>query len=157
VTGSPTLDGDRLFVPVSSLEETAASQPGYECCTFRGSVAALDTASGEIRWKTYMVAEAKPVGKNAAGTTLLARRSRRLVVAHRGPQARRDLRGDRQHVRRDGIGTDERLAHRTRPEDRRDQVDPAVHDGDVFGCRGGSVNCLEKSGPTSISGRRRCW
>ena len=28
VTGSPTLDGDRLFVPVSSLEETAASQPG---------------------------------------------------------------------------------------------------------------------------------
>ena len=40
VTGTPTLDEGRLFVPISSLEETAAGQPGYECCTFRGSVAA---------------------------------------------------------------------------------------------------------------------
>ena len=71
VTGSPTLDGDRLYVPVSSLEETAASQPGYACCTFRGSVAALDTATGAVAWKTYMVPEAKPLGTNAAGVTVL--------------------------------------------------------------------------------------
>src|SRR3954451_8985033 len=69
VTGSPTLYGSLLYVPISSLEETAASQPGYECCTFRGSVAALDTGTGATAWKTYTVPEAKPIGKNAAGTT----------------------------------------------------------------------------------------
>ena len=47
VTGTPTLDGERLYVPVSSLEETAANQPGYECCTFRGSVVA--SSAGDRR------------------------------------------------------------------------------------------------------------
>jgi len=30
------------------MEETAASQPGYECCTFRGSLNALDANTGAI-------------------------------------------------------------------------------------------------------------
>ena len=37
ITGSITLYQGRLFVPVSSIEETAAAQQGYQCCTFRGS------------------------------------------------------------------------------------------------------------------------
>ena len=35
-----------MIVPVASGEEVASSAPKYECCTFRGSVAALDTETG---------------------------------------------------------------------------------------------------------------
>src|SRR5438876_211067 len=70
ITGSPTLYQERLFVPVSSMEETAASQQGYECCTFRGSLNALDVNTGAVLWKTYTAAEPQPAGKNAAGVAL---------------------------------------------------------------------------------------
>ncbi len=43
ITGSPLLVGTRLYVPVSSGEEGAAADPSYPCCTFRGSVVALET------------------------------------------------------------------------------------------------------------------
>ncbi|WP_425407905.1 PQQ-binding-like beta-propeller repeat protein [Hyphococcus sp.] len=57
ITGSPTLGGGALFVPVSSLEVTSAADPNYACCTFRGSVSALDPATGEIKWKTHTIPE----------------------------------------------------------------------------------------------------
>ena len=71
VTGAPKLHDGRLYVPVSSVEEAPAAQPAYECCTFRGSVVALDGATGAVVWKTYTIPE-KPqqIGKNAAGTAL---------------------------------------------------------------------------------------
>ncbi len=52
------------------MEETAASQPGYECCTFRGSLNALDVKTGAVVWKTFMVPQAQAAGKNAAGVAL---------------------------------------------------------------------------------------
>jgi polyvinyl alcohol dehydrogenase (cytochrome) len=55
MTGSPVLAGDRLLVPVSSLEEGAASQAAYECCTFRGAVLALDPRTGKVLWKTKTI------------------------------------------------------------------------------------------------------
>jgi polyvinyl alcohol dehydrogenase (cytochrome) len=71
VTGTPSLEGGRLFVPVSSVEEVSGARPNYECCTFRGSVVALDAASGKTIWKTYIIPdEPKPVRKNDAGTQL---------------------------------------------------------------------------------------
>jgi len=71
VTGAPKLYDGKLFVPVSSVEEAPASQPAYECCTFRGSVVALESATGAQIWKTYTIKE-KPqqVGTNAKGTAL---------------------------------------------------------------------------------------
>ena len=70
ITGTPVLYQDRLYVPVASSEEGQGANPKYECCTFRGSLVALDAATGSLVWKTYTInAEAKPVGKNAAGTT----------------------------------------------------------------------------------------
>src|SRR5262245_43691642 len=70
ITGSPALYQGRLFVPVSSIEETAAGQPGYACCTFRGSLNALDAKSGTVLWRTFLVPEPKSAGKNAAGLEL---------------------------------------------------------------------------------------
>ncbi|MGD9800626.1 MAG: PQQ-binding-like beta-propeller repeat protein [Parvularculaceae bacterium] len=68
LTGAPALFEGKLFVPVSSLEVLSASDPLFSCCTFRGSVLALDAGTGEILWRTYTVAEeAAETAKNAVG------------------------------------------------------------------------------------------
>jgi polyvinyl alcohol dehydrogenase (cytochrome) len=68
ITGAPTLYEGRLYVPVASLEEVGSGMPDYECCTFRGSVVALDAATGKEIWKTYTISEkAHPVSKNKIG------------------------------------------------------------------------------------------
>jgi len=72
ITGSPTIGGGQLFVPVSSLEVTAAADPKYACCTFRGSVVALNATSGSINWRHYSVTEpATARGKTKAGTPII--------------------------------------------------------------------------------------
>jgi polyvinyl alcohol dehydrogenase (cytochrome) len=73
ITGAPVLFEDWLFVPVSSLEVVSAVDPGYACCTFRGSLVALDAADGSMRWKTYTIEnEASDAGVTSAGTQILA-------------------------------------------------------------------------------------
>lgn len=69
ITGAPTLYQDRLYVPVSSLEERAAGiSTVYPCCTFRGSVLALDANTGSTLWKSYIIPEApKPARKTSKG------------------------------------------------------------------------------------------
>jgi polyvinyl alcohol dehydrogenase (cytochrome) len=73
ITGTPALHGDRLYVPVSSLEVVPAANPSYACCTFRGSVVALDIEEGRPLWKNYSIADTpRVVGQNRAGTDILA-------------------------------------------------------------------------------------
>src|SRR5207244_2523439 len=71
VTGSPVFHNGRLFVPVANGEETAGAAPDYQCCRSRGSVVALDAASGRQIWKTYTIPE-EPIQtkKSATGTQL---------------------------------------------------------------------------------------
>jgi polyvinyl alcohol dehydrogenase (cytochrome) len=57
VTGSPTVHDGRVFVGVSSYEESQGADPQYGCCTFRGSVSAFDAASGAIVWHTSLVTD----------------------------------------------------------------------------------------------------
>jgi len=70
VTGSPVFHLGRLYVPVAGLgEEIQAGNAQYECCTFRGSVAALDANTGAVIWKTYTIPEPPTRrGENEAGT-----------------------------------------------------------------------------------------
>jgi polyvinyl alcohol dehydrogenase (cytochrome) len=68
-TSTPVFHQGRLYVGVSSLEETLAVSPGYVCCTFRGSVVAVDAAAGKILWRRYMideVAQARPRTRRGA-------------------------------------------------------------------------------------------
>jgi len=55
LTQSPTVYSGKVLIGVSSNEEILASNPIYPCCTFRGSMTAVDASSGQILWKTYMV------------------------------------------------------------------------------------------------------
>ena len=57
-TGSPVYYNGRVYVPMAGLgEEAQGSRAIYECCTFRGSVTALDAATGSVIWKTYTIGE----------------------------------------------------------------------------------------------------
>jgi len=68
VVAAPALYNDRLYVAIASTEDKIAANPEYSCCTFRGSVAALDIASGRIVWKSYTVLEEpQATRKNSAG------------------------------------------------------------------------------------------
>ena len=70
LTGAQQVYEDRVYVPVASAEEGAGSSPTYPCCTFRGSVVALDASTGKQIWKTFTIAEVpKIVGKNENGTS----------------------------------------------------------------------------------------
>ncbi len=147
ITGSPTLYQDRLFVPVSSMEETAASQQGYECCTFRGSLTALDVKTGTIVWKTFMAPPAQPAGKNAAGLALW------------GPSGVGIWSAPTIDAKRALVyaGTGNTYSAPAQPTadaivafDLKDGAIKWIHQltaGDVFGCRAGSANCGEKAGP----------
>ena len=62
---------NRLYVPVSSYEEGVASLAQYSCCTFRGSVVALDTETGGIAWKAFAIEQPpRSLRKNSAGTQM---------------------------------------------------------------------------------------
>jgi polyvinyl alcohol dehydrogenase (cytochrome) len=70
-TGAPALFAGRLYVPTSGVaEESTAARPEYGCCTFRGSVSALDAVTGEVLWKSYTMPEPAPRGTSSAGASL---------------------------------------------------------------------------------------
>jgi polyvinyl alcohol dehydrogenase (cytochrome) len=71
ITGTPSLYRDTLYVPVSSLEEASAAAPSYPCCSFRGSILALNAATGAVKWRTWLVDEPKVLGKNDKGVDRL--------------------------------------------------------------------------------------
>ena len=73
LTGTAALADEQLFVPVSSLEVVPAAEPDYPCCSFRGSVLALDVRTGEENWRHYAIPEApKVTGQTSVGTNTLA-------------------------------------------------------------------------------------
>ena len=58
VTAASLLFKGVLYVPIASFEEVLPLSPSYECCTFRGSLVALNARTGERIWKTYTIAQA---------------------------------------------------------------------------------------------------
>lgn len=63
ITGAPKVAGTRVLVPISSLEEVAAADPRYPCCSFGGKVIALDLATGRTLWIARMTAASRPVSE----------------------------------------------------------------------------------------------
>ena len=73
ITAAPVLHEGTLYVPVSSLEVTSAADPAYECCSFRGSVVALDARAGTPRWKGWTIPKPpSEVARTRVGTRVLA-------------------------------------------------------------------------------------
>jgi polyvinyl alcohol dehydrogenase (cytochrome) len=67
-TATPAVYKGVVYQSFASFEEALGPDPNFECCTFRGSVVALDAATGKKLWQTFTIAETpQPTGKNAAG------------------------------------------------------------------------------------------
>jgi polyvinyl alcohol dehydrogenase (cytochrome) len=71
LTGSPVLHRDVLYVPVSSGEEITTNEADYVCCTFRGSLVAIDVRTGKILWKTHTIDEAPKPHRTVQGRQLM--------------------------------------------------------------------------------------
>lgn len=68
-TATPRFYKGVVYQPLASFEEGLGPDPKFGCCTARGSVTALDAATGKTIWQTFTIAETpKPTGKNSAGT-----------------------------------------------------------------------------------------
>jgi polyvinyl alcohol dehydrogenase (cytochrome) len=69
ITGAVKLAAGRVIVPVSSFEEGPAADGKYQCCTFRGSIVALDQGTGREVWRSWMIGQpAVRRGQNKIGT-----------------------------------------------------------------------------------------
>jgi polyvinyl alcohol dehydrogenase (cytochrome) len=149
LTGAPALAGDRLYVPVSSYEE-GGRPPGYPCCTFRGSLVALDARSGEVVWKSFTIREEPHLLRAFADGTEL-----------RGPAGGAIWSAPTIDVRRGAIyvgtgntysgplqpTTDAVVAFDVKTGAMRWSHQLATTTPDVFGCVPGEVNCGERPGP----------
>ena len=142
-----------------SRKRSHPSIPGYPCCSFRGSMLALDLETGAIIWKTIMVPEGYPGGaiwgsspsidpsearstSRPATTTTSPRRPRLRRRGRRRPGgAARLHRAEQLH----------RLDPRARPEDRGNPLGDAALPFDAWTvqCIFGSnpENCPEPAGP----------
>jgi polyvinyl alcohol dehydrogenase (cytochrome) len=59
ITQSATAYRGTVYVGVASVEESyAVSADGYQCCSFRGKMVALDARTGDLRWETPMIDDA---------------------------------------------------------------------------------------------------
>jgi polyvinyl alcohol dehydrogenase (cytochrome) len=147
LTGSLTLHGNHLYVPTASYEE-GGRPPGYPCCTFRGSIVALDTATGEIVWKTYTIADAPTLqrayadGSEAWGPSGGGIWSAPTIDVKRGALyvgVGNAYSGPAQPTTDAIVAVDlktgkMRWAHQLTPND-------------VFGCVAGEINCSDRPGP----------
>lgn len=57
ITGSAAVAAGVAYIGVSSTEESAAATATYKCCSFRGSVVAVNASTGKIIWKTFTAPE----------------------------------------------------------------------------------------------------
>jgi len=71
VTAVPRVYNGVVYQPFASVEEAIGADPSFECCTFRGSVVALEAATGKKIWQTFTIPEAsKATRKSAIGTQM---------------------------------------------------------------------------------------
>ena len=110
-TGSPTVYQGRVYVPIAGVgEEGQGGIARYECCTFRGSVSALDATTGAVVWKSYTITEEpKPRAQERVRRTDVGpRRRRHLGRADDRSRASSRLRHDRQRLLRPATQHDRR-------------------------------------------------
>lgn len=153
IVGSVLLAGDHLYVPVGSWgEEIAAASSDFACCTFRGSMVALDRRSGTLVWKRYTIPDVPTLHQSRSGGKALYGPAGASIWSSPTYDATRDMlyfaTGDNFSFPADGNsdaifalrGADGRLVWKNQ-----------VTTGDAYndGCLGGQrrANCPEHFGP----------
>lgn len=70
LTSSPVVHAGVVYQGVSSLEFLLAADPAYDCCTFRGSLVAVDAATGEVLWKSHTLPDQGEGGDIFSGASV---------------------------------------------------------------------------------------
>ena len=149
LTGSPTLYNGRLYVPTSSYEE-GGRPAGYPCCTFRGSLLALDAQTGDVVWQTFTIPQKATLVRQFADG-----------AEEWGPSGGAIWSAPTVDVKRGaiyvGVGnaysgpvaptTDAIVALDLQSGAMRWSRQMAPGPADLFGCRPGEVNCGDRQGP----------
>jgi polyvinyl alcohol dehydrogenase (cytochrome) len=66
-TGTPVIDGDRVYVPLSASEINFGADEKHLCCTTHGAVFALDAATGRVLWAAHTMKDAQPIRDRGDG------------------------------------------------------------------------------------------
>jgi polyvinyl alcohol dehydrogenase (cytochrome) len=67
LTGAPQLHQGMVYASISQFEIMVGANPEHECCKSHGAVAAVDGETGEVRWLTHTMPDAKPVRDRGDG------------------------------------------------------------------------------------------
>jgi polyvinyl alcohol dehydrogenase (cytochrome) len=68
ISGAPTLYNGVVYAALASGEENLMTTSNYQCCTFRGAVAAVDAKTGALLWRREVISDPlKPTGPNRYG------------------------------------------------------------------------------------------
>ena len=149
LTGAPAFHAGRLYVPTSSYEE-GGKPPGYACCTFRGSIVALDAWTGDVVWRSYTISQPPTLLRVYADGTELYGPAGGAIWSAPTIDAKRGV--IYAGVGNTYSGAPQKTADAIVAFDMRTgavrwarQMNPGERD--VFGCAPGDVNCGEKPGP----------
>jgi polyvinyl alcohol dehydrogenase (cytochrome) len=82
-SSSPVVFDGVVYLGVASLEEGAAANPAYPCCSSRGSVMAINATTGAVIWKQYTVPPGY-TGGSVWGSTIIPDPLRKQVYATTG-------------------------------------------------------------------------
>ena len=149
LTGSPVLFNGRLYVPTSSYEE-GGKPPGYGCCTFRGSLIALDAKTGDAVWQSYTIPQKPMLLREYADGTQLWAPSGGAIWSAPTIDAKRNaiyVAVGNTYSGAPQKTTDAILALDLKSGALRWAQQMTPGERDVFGCVPGDVNCGEKPGP----------
>jgi polyvinyl alcohol dehydrogenase (cytochrome) len=153
IVGAPVFHEGRLYAPVSAAEESAARDPKYPCCTFRGSVVALDAATGEVLWKSHAIrTPPAPTKINTAGAQMYGPAGGAIWSSPTIDPERGVLYAatGNSYTDVDTDGTDAIVAFDLKTGERRWVNQRTRADNFVIGCpkdKAGQGNCPEKGGP----------
>ncbi|MGH9349730.1 MAG: PQQ-binding-like beta-propeller repeat protein [Vicinamibacterales bacterium] len=150
ITGAPALHGDRLYVPISSWEEASGAKEGYECCTFRGSVAVLDTADGRLIWQAYTIPDPpRPTRKTPKGTQLWGPSGAAIWMAPTIDVARRAIYVGTGNAYSEPAGDTSDAILALDMDTGKIRWTRQITPNDVFvmNCREGNTNCPDEVGP----------
>ena len=151
ITGAAAYYDGLLYVGVSSSEEISGLQANYECCRMRGSLSAINAATGKPVWKFYTIPKKaeiigrRPDGKPKWGPAGLGIWSAPSIDAKRGVLYAAT--GDSFTVPAERL-SDSILALTLKTGQLVWSYQATANDSYMTGCqRGGGPNCPETNGP----------
>jgi polyvinyl alcohol dehydrogenase (cytochrome) len=70
ITGTPQLHEGTVYASISQFEIMVGANPAHECCKSHGAVAAVEGETGEVKWISHTMPDARPIRDRGDGQML---------------------------------------------------------------------------------------